>query len=122
MSENKFEPINPSPEEKLEQFRQEIGLLKAQELEKKEKGEQYNPHFEIIEPSVLNDRDQEIYEKYKGGTLEREEFESWRNDINREKRTERPDVDSMKDPRSNFYFWLGNQLSTKEWMERWNEK
>jgi hypothetical protein len=55
-------------------LRQEIADLKAGELKKKEKKQEYNPHFEEIDPIDLLNQDLTIYRKFKEKSLAKEEF------------------------------------------------
>lgn len=41
----------------LDEFRQEIASRKNEELQKRDRGEKYNPHFEYIEPKDLTEGD-----------------------------------------------------------------
>lgn len=98
--------------EQLEAFRAEIQALKDAEMAKKaewekrgQKGEQYNPHFDLISPDALTELDAEIYQKFLDKTLTFDEFNGARNEVNM---SIPRDEDAFENPRSNFYAYLGN--------------
>lgn len=53
----------------LEILRKEIADIKKAELEKKEKGEIHDPHFEEFDPTDLSDDDLGLYQRLKDGQL-----------------------------------------------------
>ena len=69
-------PIEMTPEQKLEIFREEMKRIKEVEMNKKQAweergktGEAYNPHFDGIDPEYLGQAEREVYEKYKNDEL-----------------------------------------------------
>ena len=71
-----------SPEEQLQEFRAEIGLLKDVEMEKKKDWESrgkerpaYDSHFDDIESDYLGGFEQKLYDEYKKGDLSEKRIE-----------------------------------------------
>ncbi|MFA5098638.1 MAG: hypothetical protein WC461_00265 [Candidatus Paceibacterota bacterium] len=121
-----------SPEEKFDNFQNEIAGIKAEEMTKKEaweargrKGETYNPHFDLIEPEFLSEAEMKIYEKYKKGELELEEF----MDLRGEALSKFKGKDDEIDPeyKSVHAFWMyvsniGNEQIVRRQMEKLKKK
>ncbi len=67
----------------LDLFREKIAAIKTVEMVKKgkNKGKNYNPHFDDINPEDLIEEDCEIYEKFKGGSMTLEDLEKYRKSV-----------------------------------------
>ncbi len=104
-----FETKNLSDYEPL---RQEIAVLKAEEMAKKEKDpKNYNPHFDDISPDDLTTHGLDIYKEYKDGTLNLEKFLEYQKSFR--------GIENGHDPNLNFMAWLANKTSTREWIKKW---
>ena len=57
------EKLNNDPN--FEALRHQVELIKKEEMIKKENGEDYDTHFDIIDPSKLTDEDLLIFDKSK---------------------------------------------------------
>ncbi len=101
--------------EALEQLRDEISEMKKIELGKKERGEEYNPHFEEFNPNDLEFDDLEIYQKFKDKSLDRESLNNYNAKLPVMKLDE-----VMRNSRHNFYGLLVNLLSKEENLKWWN--
>ena len=95
---------------KPEELRAGLGKIRRRELERKERGDSYDPHFDLIDPALLGDEDLEVYGKFLDQTLKRDEFDTWRKKVQ--------GSGDINDPRFNFAAWLANKLMSKENM-RW---
>lgn len=106
--------------ERIDNFRQEISRIKEAEKVKAEKGQNYDPHFRDINPEELTGLEADVYEKYRGGTLTREEFEVARAEASRPGENDKKEDDNrVAGSRVTFYAYLGNKVSNKEWMKKW---
>jgi hypothetical protein len=110
----------------LEQLRSELQALKDEEIKKKvawkeskESGPAYNLHFDDINPFELLEEDLRIFGKFKDKSLTLEEFQQYRESIIEYSKKYHKMEDVLRDSRCNFQAWLGNQVSTKEWLEKW---
>jgi hypothetical protein len=97
--------------ERYKALREEIKDLKEVELIKKAAGKNYNPHFDHFDEKVLRDDDLEVYKKLKDRTLTQEEFLNYQNDFS--------SVRDATNPHFCFMEWIANQVTTPEWIEKW---
>ncbi len=94
-------------------LREEIREIKETEAEKQKRGEQFDLHFEDINPTDLTSDDLEIYRKFKEKTLTLKEFRQYQATFMHK---------GKEDSRSDFAAWLGNQFTTPEWLKFWGKE
>lgn len=86
-------------------------------MAKKERGENYNPHFDYIKSEYLGPQEQGVYAQFKAGGLTVEEFEKRRDEIMQELdalyRQGKADTDYSRS-KSNFWGYLGNEVAVRE--------
>ena len=73
--ENKTPESEKSPEEKLQEFQQEVDSIVENEMARKKRGESYDAHFENIKAEHLGTKEREVWGKFKSGKLSLEDFE-----------------------------------------------
>ncbi len=126
--EEQFNEQELSPEEKLDNFRNEIIGIKDGEMKKKEeweargqKGETYNPHFDIINPELLSGAEMGIYEKFKSGGLDNKKFGVLRGDAL--SRFSEDDVETNPEHKSAhaFLMYLSNIIHAQELRRQMDE-
>ncbi len=64
----------PNP---LEKFKEEVRRWKKEQLQKKSRGENYDPHAEEINPDYLTEDEMELWEKDKNQALTREDLKKY---------------------------------------------
>lgn len=102
-------------ESELEKFEEEMQRIKERELAKKEKGENYDAHWDDIEPADLKEEDMIICKKYqKEMPLKQllKDFEEYREQFLKAQ---------ADDSRSNFCAWLANKINKKSIAEQMKE-
>lgn len=117
----------------LENFRLEILNLKSQEAAKKEKKEkQYDVHFEGISPECLDEDDMRAHEKYRNGTILRDDFADYdeiteaKIRLSKEKlrsanKEEKSYLERFISTKKNFRAWLTNKVNIKFMEEQLEE-
>lgn len=114
-----------TPCEIAEKFRQKLSEMKAAEMAKKEKGEEYDPHWDYINPEDFTDEqavyDAEILKKFQEKTLTFDEFNDARNEVSMS--LPKDGKDHSEDSRPNFYYYLTNKTaSSRKWRKLWGLK
>ncbi len=119
--EEQFGEQELSPEEKLGLFHEEIGDIKAGEMEKKKEwearektGEAYNPHFDIIDPEFLSGAEMGIYERFKSGELNDEEFRALREEALSRFSGRNVETDPEYKSAHAFLMYLANTIHAQE--------
>jgi len=87
----------------------EVSELKKQAMESKEKGENYDPHFELISPEHIGVKESELWQKFKNANS-MDEMEKLMEDLGKFKIL----VNETKDAaRIDFLAFLSNKVGTK---------
>ncbi len=126
--ENKIE--EEYGEIRLEKIRKELKDLKKENLEKKKRGENYDPHFDNMDPDKLEKEELSLFQRLKEAAT-REELDKLEKEFNsyREKTRDRvvgelrtqPDLKEEEfdkvffgHPKVNFTGFFGNELLRKQ--------
>ena len=105
-------------EDKYEVWRQEIVDIGTAEMAKKEKGEKYDPHFDVLNPQELTEADLDIFRAFKEKALKKEDYALYQEETRRETQQ-----GIFTESRSNFSAWLVNKINADlELMAQWDPK
>lgn len=107
---------------KLDLFKEEIAALKNEEMEKKSRKENYNPHLVEIDPEELNEEDMDIYEKFENRTLTFKEISKFRRDVNlrASQKTER--IEPTPEEIAVYEKYKKGEISKEEFMDYWEKE
>ena len=126
----KFENITSKEKgDELEKFREEFKKLKEENLNKKERGETYNPHFDNLDPNLLGEEGLFFWKELKEANSEEalnnleKDFSEYREKISGETvqklANQGLEEEALQkafygDPKINFIGFFGNELFRKQ--------
>ncbi len=96
-------------------LRQEMTAIKSHEIKKKQSGEKFDPHFDVINPDTLTDLDLNIYKKFKQHKLTVKEKAEYARSFDGVE-------DFYNDSSSNFCGWIGSQFEHPENLKWFNPR
>lgn len=108
MNQEKIEKNINIEEIDFDALRKKVGLIKKEEMAKKEKGENYDPHFDFIESDKLIEEDLMIFDKFLNKILTKKELADYKI------------FGKVDNPRVEFKYWLSNRVlcnGNLEWFD-----